>query len=104
MGGAGNADAVVAWFSAELNFMDPRHAVTIVHGITEQDDPERYQELLAEMTKGTSAYDAAAANTIHAVINPVDTREYLIRLLDVHRLRMTDGVGQHLMRTWPTSH
>jgi acetyl-CoA carboxylase carboxyltransferase component len=104
MGGAGNADAVVAWFSAELNFMDPRHAVTIVHGITEQDDPERFRTLLAEMTKDTSAYDAAAANTIHAVINPVDTRDYLIRLLDVHRLRMTDGVGQHLMRTWPTSH
>jgi acetyl-CoA carboxylase carboxyltransferase component len=104
MGGAGNADAVVAWFSAELNFMDPRHAVTIVHGVTEQDDPERYQALLAEMTKDTSAYDAAAANTVHAVINPVDTRQYLIRLLDVHRMRMSNGVGQHLMRTWPTSH
>lgn len=104
MGGAGNADAVVAWFTSELNFMDPRHGVTIVHGITERDDPERYQQLLAEMTRDTSAYDAAAANTVHAVINPVDTRAYLIRLLDVHRMRMTNGIGQHLMRTWPTSY
>lgn len=104
MGGSGNADAVVAWFTAELNFMDPRHAVTIVHGITEQDDPQRYQVLLAEMTRDTSAYDAAAAATVHYVINPVDTRATLIRLLDVHRLRMVGGVGQHLMRTWPTSH
>jgi methylmalonyl-CoA decarboxylase subunit alpha len=104
MGGSGNADAVVAWFTAELNFMDPRHAVTIVHGVTEQDDPERYQALLEEMTRDTTAYDAAAAATIQAVINPVDTRDTLIRLLDVHRLRMTDGIGQHLMRTWPTSH
>jgi methylmalonyl-CoA decarboxylase subunit alpha len=104
MGGAGNADSVVAWYTAELNFMDPRHAVTIVHGVTEQDDPQRYQELLAEMTKGTSAYDAAAGNNLHAVIDPVDTRDYLIRLLDVHRMRMSGGVGKHLMRTWPTSY
>jgi acetyl-CoA carboxylase carboxyltransferase component len=104
MGGAGNADEVVAWFTAELNFMDPRHAVRIVHGVTEQDDPQRYQALLAEMTKDTSAYDAAAENAVHAVINPVDTREYLIRLLEVHRMRLSNGVSEHLMRTWPTSY
>ena len=104
MGGAGNADEVVAWFTAELNFMDPRSAVTIVHGVTEKEDPVRFAELLAEMTKGTAAYDAAATNSVHAVINPVDTRDYLIRVLDVHRMRMSNGVGEHLMRTWPTSY
>ena len=104
MGGSGNADEVVAWFTAELNFMDPRSAVTIVHGITEKDDPQRYAQLLAEMSKETSAYDAAAINGVHAVIHPAETRDYLIRILDVHRMRMTNGVGQHLMRTWPTSY
>jgi len=104
MGGGGNADHVVCWFSAEVNFMDPRSAVTIVHGVKEEDDPARYAELLEEMTKGTSAYDAASAHTAHAVINPVDTRDYLIRVLDVLKLRLTDGVGEHLMRTWPTSY
>ncbi len=89
---------------SELNFMDPRHAVTIVHNVREQDDPPRYQALLAEMTRDTSAYDAAATSSVHAVIDPIDTRDYLIRLLDVHRLRLTNGVGQHLMRTWPTSY
>ena len=39
-----------------------------------------------------------------AVINPADTRDYLIRILDVHRMRMSNGVGDHLMRTWPTSY
>jgi hypothetical protein len=34
----------------------------------------------------------------------VDTREYLTRILDVHDMRITGGVGQHLMRTWPTSY
>lgn len=104
MGGAGNADSVVAWYTAELNFMDPRHAVTIVHGVTQQDDPERYRALLAEMAKDTSAFDAAAGNAVHAVIDPVDTRSTLIRLLDVHWLRLSNGVGKHLMRTWPTSY
>lgn len=104
MGGAGNADEVVSWFTAELNFMDPRHGVTVVHGITEQDDPARYQELLAEMAKDTSAYDAAATNAVHAVIDPRETRDYLIRVLDVHRMRLSNGVGEHLMRTWPTSY
>lgn len=104
MGGAGNADEVVAWFTAELNFMDPRSAVAIVHGVTEQSDPQRFAQLLAEMAKDTSAYDAAATNAVHAVIHPCETRDYLIRVLDVHRMRMSNGVGQHLMRTWPTSY
>lgn len=104
MGGGGNADEVVCWFSAEVNFMDPRLAVTIVHGVKEKDDPVRFQECLAEMTKGTSAYDAAAVNAAHAVINPVDTRDYLIRILQVHQMRLGNGVGEHLMHTWPTSY
>lgn len=104
MGGGGNADEVVCWFSAELNFMDPRSAVTVVHGVTEQSDPARFQELLEQMSQSTSAYDAAANHSAHAVINPVQTRDCLIRLLDVHRLRLSDGVGEHLMRTWPTSY
>ena len=104
MGGAGNADEMVCWFSAEINFMDPRSAVTVVYGVTEQSDPARFQELLAEMTNDTTPYDAASTNSVHAVINPVDTRDYLIRILDVHRMRMSGGVGEHLMRTWPTSY
>ena len=39
-----------------------------------------------------------------AVIRPEQTRDYLNRMLDVYRLRITKGVGQHLMRTWPTSY
>ena len=104
MGGGGNADEVVCWFTAEVNFMNPRSAVTIVHGVTEEGDAERFNQLLAEMTKGTSAYDLASIYGAQTVINPVDTRDHLIRLLDVHRLRLSNGVGEHLMRTWPTSY
>ncbi len=46
----------------------------------------------------------AAVFAAQAVIRPEETRDYLIRMLEVYRLRMTRGVGQHLMRTWPTSY
>ena len=84
--------------------MDPRSAVGIVHGVSPDRDPERFEELLKEMSKGTSPYDAAAAFAVQTVINPVDTRAYLIRALEVHRMRLSNGVGEHLMRTWPTSY
>ena len=84
--------------------MDPRSAVTIVHGVRPDEEPERYEQLLAEMTKGTSAYDAAAVNAAHTVIAPTETRAHLTRLLEIHTLRMSDGVGEHLMHTWPTSY
>jgi hypothetical protein len=28
----------------------------------------------------------------------------LIRMLDLQRRRRTGGIGEHLMRTWPTSY
>lgn len=104
MGGGGNADEVLCWFSAEVNFMDPRSAVAIVHGLREEDDPERFAALLDEMTRGTSAYDMAAAYSAQDVICPTETRERLIRLLNIHALRLSNGVGEQRLRTWPTSY
>ena len=72
--------------------------------LAQEDDPARYAELLKDMERDTSAWDMAAAYAAHHVINPVDTRRTLTRLLEIHRLRLTGGVGQHLMRTWPTSY
>lgn len=104
MGGGGNCDHVLAWYSAEVNFMDPRSAVSIVHGVTQASDPLRFEALLAEMTRGTSAYDAAAAYAAHSVIDPRDTRAAVSRLLDIHTRRLKHGIGEHLMRAWPTSY
>lgn len=46
----------------------------------------------------------AGIYTAQDVIDPRDTRDWLIRMLEVHTLRMTNGVGQHLMRNWPTTY
>ena len=55
MGGGGNSDVVLMWPSAEINFMDPRHAVTIVHGVKRDADPERYDALLDESAAARQA-------------------------------------------------
>jgi hypothetical protein len=41
---------------------------------------------------------------VQTVIRPEDTRNYLIRMLDVHRPRLSGGLSKGMMRTWPTSY
>ena len=102
MGGGRNSDEVAAWPTAEVSFMTPQFAVTIVHG-TRPGDPG-FEEQLAEMEKANSAYEIARTYAVQNVIRPQETRDYLIRMLDIHSLKLTKGVGQHLMRAWPTSY
>ena len=101
MGGGRNSDEVAAWPTAEVSFMTPSFAVNIVHGLEPGD--AGYEERLEEMERGNSVYDIAAVYGVQHVILPHETRDYLIRSLDVHAMRLTNGVGQHLMRTWPTT-
>lgn len=103
MGGGGNTDEVACWVTAEVSFMKPEFGARVVFGVS-PDDPEKYQDAVARMSKGTTAYDMAAIYTAHDVIDPRETRNWLIRMLEVHRMRLTGGVGEHLMRSWPTSY
>jgi methylmalonyl-CoA decarboxylase subunit alpha len=103
MGAGGNADEVACWVTAEVSFMKSDFGARVVFGADPQKDPQKYEEAIAKMSKGTSAYDMAAIYTAQDVIDPRDTRDWLIRMLEVHRSRLTDGVGQHLMHTWPTT-
>jgi len=89
MAGGRNADEVALWPTADLGFMDPAVSVNVLHGVRQEDDPARFKQLVAE-----------AQN----VIDPRDTREYLIRTLEVHRMRLKHGVGEHRLANWPTSY
>ena len=73
----------------------------MVHGL-KRGDPG-YEERLAEMERENEVWDMASIYAVQHVIQPHETRDYLIRMLDVHQLRLSNGVGQHLMRAWPTS-
>ena len=101
MGGGRNSDEVAAWPTAEVSFMTPSYAVNIVHGLEPGD--EGYEQKLAEMERGNSVYDLASIYAVQNVILPHETRDFLIRTLDIHRMRLTNGVGKHLMQSWPTS-
>jgi methylmalonyl-CoA decarboxylase subunit alpha len=102
MGGGRNSDEVAAWPTAEVSFMDPRFAVNVVSGLTP--DAQDFPAALGAMERDSSVWDIAASYAVQSVIAPAETREYLLRMLDVHRLRTTNGVGQHLLRAWPTSY
>lgn len=102
MGGGRNSDEVAAWPTAEVSFMDPQFAVRIVYGL-EPGQPG-FDKARAEMARDSEVWDIASTFAVQAVIRPQDTRDYLMRTLDIHQLRLTGGVGQHLMRAWPTSY
>ncbi len=104
MAGGRNADEVAVWPTADLGFMDAAVSVNVLHGVRPQDDPERFEKLKAEVERDTSAWGLAELYEAQTVIDPRDTREYLIRTLEVHRLRMNKGVGEHRLRNWPTSY
>jgi acetyl-CoA carboxylase carboxyltransferase component len=102
MGGGRHNDEMIAWPSAEVSFMDPSFATTIVHGVKPGD--EGYEAALAEIQKNDEVWDMAAIYSLQNIIKPQETRDYLIRMFDVYRSRRRGGVGQHLLSNWPTSY
>ena len=101
MGGGRHNDEMIAWPGAEVSFMDPVFATTIVHGKSPGD--EGFEEALAHIRKDLEVWDMATIYSVQNVVKPQETRDYLIRMLDVYRNRRGGGVGRHLMQNWPTS-
>lgn len=102
MGGGAHNDAMVAWPMAEVSFMDPVFATSIVHNKSRGE--EGFEDALAHIQKDLEIWDMARIFSAHDVIKPQETRAYLIRMLDIQQRRRSNGIGQHLMRTWPTSY
>lgn len=102
MGGGRHSDDIAAWPSAEVSFMSPEFATKIVHGVGVGEPG--FEEKFAQIRQGSDVWGLASVYAAQAVIRPEQTRDYLIRMLDVYKLRITRGVGQHLMRNWPTSY
>ncbi len=101
--GAGVCDHMAAWVTADISFMDPNAAVNVVYRVREEDEPERYRELMAKVMQDSSGYDLAACYRAQTVLDPRETRDWLSRMLEVHRRRPTGGIGKHRLATWPTT-
>jgi len=102
MGGGRHNDEMVAWPTAEVSFMDPTFATTIVHGKKPGD--EGFEAALAEIQKNDEVWDMATIFSLQNIIKPQETRDYLIRMFDVYRSRRGGGVGKHHLSNWPTSY
>ena len=81
--------------------MDPAVAVNVVYATKPGEDPARYEELLKQVSSGTTAYELAAPFMAHMVIDPNDTRRFLSDMLEVLSRRLTNGVGAHRLADWP---
>ena len=103
MGGTRNSDEMLAWFTADVGFMDPNVGVNVVYGVRREDDPERFNRLLEEVRRESSAYDLASIFSAQAVIDPRESRAYLSRLFEVHRRSPAKGISKHLLCGWPTT-
>jgi acetyl-CoA carboxylase carboxyltransferase component len=96
--GAG-PDFIVAWPTAEIGFMDPEIAADVVYGNLSE---EARKESLETMIGDLDPYPAAGAYYLHDIIDPRDTRAYLINILQVIRDSKDKGMSQHRLANWPT--
>jgi acetyl-CoA carboxylase carboxyltransferase component len=102
MGGGRHNDEMIAWPTAEVSFMDPTFATTIVHGLSPGD--EGFENALAHIRKNDEVWDMATIFSLQNIIKPQETRDYLIRMFDVYRIRRGGGIGKHFLQNWPTSY
>jgi len=90
---------IVAWPTAEIGFMDPEIAADVVYG--GQSDEAR-QKGLEHMIGESGPYPAAGAYYLQDIIDPRDTRRYLMEVLRIIRDSRDKGIGQHRLANWPT--
>jgi len=102
--GAGYCDEMAAWFTAEVSLMGRQPAMNVLHRLKPGESPEDYSRLEAELTRDTSAYALAEAFMAQTVIDPRETRDWLIRMRALHTHRRTGGIGLHRLATWPTTY
>lgn len=101
MGGGRNSDDFALWDRAEVSFMDPGIAVGIVYGVDRNAEPERYEALKQELGANSSPYEIAGMFSAQSVIEPHETRDHLVRALDIHCRGRTGGLSKRLLAGWP---
>lgn len=104
MGGGRHSEIAAAWPTANFGFMDPRVGVNVLHGLKREDDPERFDQLVADISNDSSAFALANLFESQAVIDPRETRRFLLSALEIQCAGPRGGIGQHHLANWPTSY
>ena len=106
MCGAGCAtDFLVAWPSAEISFVDPSIAANVVYGgkpSASDKKSDEWQNLMQQLVDDASPYGAAGKHFIHDVIDPKETRAFIIKALEISYNARRRGIGEHKLANWPT--
>jgi len=104
MMGRGPTSIVAAWPTARMSFVDPEIAINFAMGsrISAAQDPEAEKERMREeWTRQSTPWGAAEAYAIHDVIDPRDTRKFIVQSLDILRGNRDKVISEHRMQNWP---
>jgi len=92
-------DYFVVWPTAEVGFMDPTIAADVVFGKLPEEERKKLTEA---MVQDCSPYPMAQEFYVQDVIDPRETRNYLINVLKIIRDSANRGMSEHLLAGWPT--
>ena len=99
------ADITIAMTTAEISFMSPEAAANVVYlnRIESAEDPEAERaKLIEEMKYQSAPWPAASVGLLDDVIDPRDTRKYIIDCLDIMRDSKGNFISDHKLQSWPT--
>jgi propionyl-CoA carboxylase beta chain len=97
-------DITVSWPNAKMSFVDPDIGLGLAmeSRINEAPDPEAEKErVLQEWTEGSAPWDAAGLYGIHDIIDPRDTRKFIVQALEMLRGSREKVISEHRLQNWP---
>ena len=98
-------DFIAAMTTAEISFMSPEAAANVVYlrRIEAAADPEMERaKLIKQMELESSPFPAAAVGLLDDVIDPRDTRKYIIDKLEFLRKCKGNFISDNRLQLWPT--
>ena len=104
MGGGRLSDVQASWPMADFGFMDPKFGVNVLHQIKEEDDPEKFAELVEEIEQDSSAWALSDLYEAQVIVDPAETRSFLVNTLNVLGGQNGGVIGEHRLSNWPTSY
>ncbi len=99
------ADFISAMTTADISFMSPESAANVVYKrrIEEAEDSEAERKnLIEEMQYGNAPWEAAATGWLDDVLDPRDTRKYIIDCLEILHNRKNGFISNKQLQSWPT--
>jgi len=105
MGAGGDPDFIVAWPTADISFMSPEAAANVVYFRHLQEVADAQAErakLVKQMEYESAPWKAAAKGLLDDVIDPRDTRRYIINCLDILHRRRGGFISKKQLQSWPS--